>query len=81
MKRLRATGPQTDEFIRWRDGAVETLTGMLGTDHHLAQQLRDAVGPFDDVESEGLQIQGPDGMLARLNNAESILRRVLGEQP
>jgi hypothetical protein len=78
-KRLRASGPQTDEFIRWRDSAVETLTGMLGGDHQLTQQLRSAVGPFDDVESDGLQIHGPDGMQARLNTAEPILRRVLGE--
>ena len=78
-RRLRASGPRTDEFIRWRDGAVETLAGMLGGDHQLTQELRTAVGPFDAVESDGLQIDGPEGMQARLTNAEPILRRVLGE--
>ncbi|HJN92367.1 MAG TPA: hypothetical protein QGF05_06540 [Dehalococcoidia bacterium] len=78
-KRLRASGPRTDEFVRWRDSAVETLSGMLGVDHRLTRQLRAAVGPFDNVESDGLQIGGPDGMQARLGEAEPILRQVLGE--
>ena len=76
---LRATGPQTDEFLRWRDAACETLREMLGLEHASTQALRAAVGPFDDVEAEGLQIHGPDGMLARMDNATPILRALLGE--
>ena len=78
-QRLRSSGPRTDDFMRWRDGICETLNGMLGSDHALSLRLREAVGPFDGVEAEGLQIHGPEGMLARINNAVPILRDVLGD--
>jgi hypothetical protein len=77
---LRASGPRTDDFMRWRDGICETLSGMLGPDHKISLQLRAAVGPIDAVEAEGLQIQGPNGMLARIDNALPILRSLLGEE-
>jgi len=76
---LQATGPRTDEFLRWRDEACETMADLLGAEHELTTQLRASVGPFDAVEAEGLQIHGPDGMLARIEQATPILRRVLGE--
>ncbi len=79
-QRLRASGPRTDDFMRWRDGICETLSGMLGPDHKISLQLRAAVGPIDAVEAEGLQIQGPNGMLARIDNAVPILRGLLGEE-
>ncbi len=78
-QRLKASGPRTDEFMRWRDGICETLSGMLGPDHLTSRQLRAAVGPLDAVEAEGLQIQGPEGMLARIDNAVPILQSLLGD--
>ena len=66
--------------MRWRDAICETLSGMLGPEHKLSRQLRKAVGPIDAVEAEGLQIHGPEGMLARIDDAVPILRGVLGEE-
>lgn len=78
---LRATGPPTLEYLRWRDGAEEVLRDLLGAAHPLLQDFLAAVGEREAVDAEGLQVDGPHGMRPRLARAEAVLRQVLGEEP
>ena len=77
--RLRATGPITDEYLRWRDGTDEILVDLLGPAHELRQAFRRAVGPFQPLDAEGLQIEGEHGMRLRLERGAQVLQRLLGE--
>lgn len=79
VTRLRAAGPPTDEFLRWRDGADELIADLVGAEHPTRQRFRQAAGPFSAREAEGLQVEGPDGMLARLERGARILQEILGE--
>ena len=71
---IRAIGPTTDDFMRWRDSADEFLSDLLDEDHPALAQYREAIGPRERVDSEGLQIHGPFGMAPRLEAAEAVLR-------
>ena len=76
---LRATGPTTDAYLRWRDEADEILADLLGPEHAVRRDFRLAVGPFDPLDAEGLQISGPDGLRSRLQRGADVLRTVLGQ--
>ena len=60
--RLRAAGPPTDQYLRWRDRSDALLTDLVGADHPLRAAFRAAVAPMDPLDSEGLQIEGAHGM-------------------
>ncbi len=75
---IRAIGPTTDDFMRWRDATEELLIGLIGADHPLLAQYRDAVGAPAELDAEGLQIHGPFGMAPRLERAEALLRDLAG---
>ena len=80
IARLRADGPTTIDYLRWRDATAELLVDMLGPEHSGVRAFREAVGPGAPGEAEGLQIQGQHGMLPRLEQAETALRGLLGEE-
>ena len=71
---IRATGPTTDEFMRWRDEVDEILLAALGDGHEALAAYRDAIGEPGRLDAEGLQIHGPYGMAPRLVRAEAVLR-------
>ena len=75
---IRAIGPTTDDFMRWRDATEELLIGLVGEDHPAVARYREAVGGPAELDAEGLQIHGPFGMAPRIQRAEAILRDVLG---
>ena len=76
--RLQAAGPPTDQYLRWRDRSDELLADLVGADHPLRAEFREAVAPMDPLDAEGLQIEGEHGMQVRIERGASILRRVLG---
>ena len=65
--------------MRWRDDADELLADLVGPEHPVRRDFRRAVGPFDPLDAEGLQIGGPDGLHVRLQRGADVLRTVLGE--
>lgn len=75
---IRAIGPTTDDFMRWRDATEELLIGLVGEDHPALASYREAVGGPAELDAEGLQIHGPFGMTPRIQRAEAILREMLG---
>ncbi len=75
---IRAIGPMTDDFMRWRDETEELLIGLVGADHPAVARYREAVGAPQELDAEGLQIHGPFGMAPRIQRAEAILRGLLG---
>ncbi len=77
--RLRAAGPPTDAYLRWRDRSAELLTDFVGAEHPLRAAFQAAVGPIDPLDSEGLQIDGAHGMAVRIADGAQVLRRALGE--
>jgi hypothetical protein len=77
--RLRAAGPPTDQYLRWRDRSDALLTDLVGVDHPLRTAFRAAVAPIDPLDSEGLQVEGAHGMKVRIQGGEQVLREVLGE--
>ena len=79
IRHLRAAGPVTDEYLRWRDDTEQMLLDLLGPSHAALERYRTVMGPRDATTAEGLQIHGPDGMLARLEAGEAALRSCLGE--
>jgi hypothetical protein len=78
-RRLRATGPTTIDYLRWREQAEELLTDLLGAEHTLRLQFHSAVGPFDPLDAEGLQIEGEHGMRVRIQRGTGVLQAILGE--
>ena len=76
---LRAAGPPTDAYLRWRDRSAELLTDFVGAEHPLRAAFQAAVGPIDPLDSEGLQIDGAHGMAVRIDDGAQVLRRALGE--
>ena len=77
---LRAVGPTTDEFMRWRDATDELLISLLGADHPTRQHFRDAVGPWETLDAEGLQIHGQHGMVPRIERGAELLRGLRGSE-
>ena len=77
--RLRAAGPPTDAYLRWRDRSAELLTDFVGAGHPLRAAFQAAVGPIDPLDSEGMQIEGAHGMAVRIDEGAQVLRRLLGE--
>ena len=71
---IRAIGPTTDDFMRWRDTVEELLRDAVGEDHPVMASYRDAIGPRERLDAEGLQIHGQFGMAPRLVAAENVLR-------
>ncbi len=78
IDRLRASGPATDEFLRWRDRMLEMLGDLLGPEHEAVAAFRNAVGPFDAADSLGLQVHGQYGIAPRLERGEAVLRSLRG---
>jgi len=78
-QRLRATGPATDAFLRWRDDADEMLADLVGAGHRLRLEFREAAGPYGPQDAEGLQVEGPRGLRQRLERGSAGLRRLLAE--
>ena len=76
---LHAAGPPTDQYLRWRDRSDELLADLVGADHPLRAAFRDAVGPMDPLDTEGLQIEGAHGMRVRIQRGAQVLRQLLGE--
>ena len=76
---IRAIGPATDDFMRWRDEVDELLAGSLGDGHEALARYREAIGGPAALDAEGLQIHGPYGMAPRLLNAEAILRELAAD--
>ncbi len=76
--RLQAAGPPTDQYLRWRDRSDELLADLVGADHPLRAEFRDAVAPQDPLDSEGLQIEGEHGMRVRIERGAGVLQRLLG---
>ncbi len=74
---IRAIGPTTEEFMRWRDSAEELLSDAVGEDHPVMASYRDAVGTRERLDAEGLQIHGQFGMAPRLIAAEYVLRSLV----
>ena len=70
---IRAIGPTTDDFMRWRDEVDELLADLIGEDHPAMSRFREAIGEAGRMDAEGLQIHGPYGMAPRLERAEAIL--------
>ena len=75
---IRAIGPTTDDFMRWRDATEEVLIGLIGEDHPALERYREAVGAPAELDAEGLQIHGPFGMAPRIERAEAVLRSLGG---
>ena len=78
--RLRSSGPPTDAYLRWRDGVDLLLADLLGSANKLRQSFREAVGPFDPLDAEGLAIEGESGMRLRIDRGTKVLRQVLGQR-
>ena len=76
---LRASGPATDAYLRWRDGADELLADLLGPDHRTRRAFHDAVAPNRALDAEGIQVEGAHGMLWRIDQGVAVLRTLLGE--
>lgn len=74
---IRAIGPTTEDFMRWRDATEELLSDAVGEDHPLMASYREAIGPREALDADGLQIHGPFGMAPRLIAAEDVLRALL----
>ena len=74
---IRAIGPTTDDFMRWRDEVDELLADLIGEDHPVAKRYREAIGATGRMDAEGLQIHGPYGMAPRLERAEAVLRELM----
>lgn len=74
---IRAIGPTTEDFMRWRDSTEELLIDAVGEDHAVIASYREAIGPREALDAEGLQIHGPYGMSPRLIAAEDILRTLV----
>lgn len=74
---IRAIGPTTEDFMRWRDGAEELLLDAVGDDHPVMDNYRAAIGPRERLDAEGLQIHGQFGMAPRLIAAEEVLRSLV----
>ncbi len=74
---IRAIGPTTEDFMRWRDAAEELLADAVGDSHPVMASYREAIGPRETLDAEGLQIHGPFGMAPRLIAAEDVLRRLV----
>lgn len=77
--RLRAAGPPTDAYLRWRDRCAELLRDLVGPAHPLHAAFEAAVGPIDPLDSEGMQIEGAHGMAVRIEDGAAVLRRLLRE--
>ena len=74
---IRAIGPTTEDFMRWRDSTEELLIDAVGEDHPVLESYREAIGAREQLDAEGLQIHGPYGMAPRLIAAEDILRTLV----
>lgn len=74
---IRAIGPTTEDFMRWRDSTEELLADAVGEDHPVMASYREAIGPREALDAEGLQIHGPFGMAPRLLAAEDVLRTLV----
>ncbi len=74
---IRAIGPTTEDFMRWRDSTEELLADAVGEEHPVMASYRDAIGPRESLDAEGLQIHGPYGMAPRLIAAEDVLRTLV----
>ena len=74
---IRAIGPTTEDFMRWRDSTEELLADAVGEDHPVMTSYREAIGPRESLDAEGLQIHGPFGMAPRLIAAEDVLRSLV----
>ncbi len=74
---IRAIGPTTEDFMRWRDSTEELLADAVGEDHPVMTSYREAIGPREALDAEGLQIHGPFGMAPRLIAAEDVLRSLV----
>lgn len=74
---IRAIGPTTEDFMRWRDSTEELLADAVGDEHPVMARYRDAIGPRESLDAEGLQIHGPYGMAPRLIAAEDVLRTLV----
>ena len=74
---IRAVGPTTEDFMRWRDSTEELLADAVGEEHPVMSSYREAIGPRESLDAEGLQIHGPYGMAPRLIAAEDILRTLV----
>ena len=75
---IRAIGPTTFDFMRWRDEVDELLLDLIGPDHPALSAYRDAIGPAESADADGLQIEGPYGMGPRLEAAERVLQGLSG---
>ena len=75
---IRAIGPTTEDFMRWRDSTEELLADAIGDDHPILAGYREAIGPREALDAEGLQIHGQFGMAPRLMAAEDVLRSLVG---
>ena len=78
-RRLRATGPTTIDYLRWRDDTDELLRTLMGADADLVARFRKALGPYDALDAEGIQIDGEHGMRVRIERGEALLGTLLGE--
>lgn len=74
---IRSIGPTTEDFMRWRDSTEELLADAVGEEHPVMASYRDAIGPRESLDAEGLQIHGPYGMAPRLIAAEDVLRTLV----
>ena len=74
---IRAVGPTTEDFMRWRDSTEELLVDAVGEDHPVIESYREAIGSRERLDAEGLQIHGPYGMAPRLIAAEDVLRTLV----
>ena len=74
---IRAIGPTTEDFMRWRDATDELLADAVGEDHPIIASYREAIGLREPLDAEGLQIHGPYGMAPRLIAAEGVLRALV----
>ena len=74
---IRAVGPTTEDFMRWRDSTEELLAEAVGEDHPVLSEYREAIGPREALDAEGLQIHGQFGMAPRLIAAEDVLRSLV----
>ncbi len=77
-RRLRASGPTTIDYLRWRDDTDALLSSLMGPDAELVTQFREALGPYDALDAEGIQIDGEHGMQVRIERGETLLRTLLG---
>lgn len=74
---IRAIGPTTEDFMRWRDSTEELLADAVGQEHPVMASYLEAIGPRESLDAEGLQIHGPYGMAPRLLAAEDVLRTLV----